>query len=181
MKPFPLQTVYELMRKRMDDATNRLAQLIALEKNEKDKLELLDRYRGEYAARFLEASQKGLKPSEWNNHREFLGRIDEAIDSQEKVVEERIQDTRRGQEAWKEQRKKLKAFDTLAARHEAKEERREARLEQKSQDEFALRSGNRASGFPRSGIGEPGIHAHSPENGWQETGNGSANGEKRRE
>jgi flagellar FliJ protein len=140
MKPFPLKTLLELMRKRMDEATRRLGQLIALEKNEKDKLELINQYRGEYAARFHEASQKGLRSNEWNNHREFLGRIDEAIDSQEKIVEERIEDTRRGQEAWKEQRKKLKAFDTLAARHEAKEEKREARLEQKNQDEFAARA-----------------------------------------
>ncbi|MDR1163774.1 MAG: flagellar export protein FliJ [Candidatus Accumulibacter sp.] len=139
MKPFPLQSVLELMQTRMDEATNRLARLIANEKNEKDKLELLDHYRGEYAARFHESSQNGLTPNEWKNYREFLDRLDEAIASQKKVVEQKIQDTRRGQEEWKAQQKKLKAFDTLAERHVAHEEVRESRLEQKRQDEFAIR------------------------------------------
>jgi flagellar FliJ protein len=140
MKPFPLESILELMQTRMDEATNRLARLIANEKNEKDKLELLDHYRGEYAARFHEASRNGLSPNEWKNYREFLDRLDDAIASQKKVVQQQIQNTRRGQEEWKEQQKKLKAFDTLAERHKAKEQLRESRLEQKLQDEFAIRS-----------------------------------------
>lgn len=139
MKAFPLQTVLELMQTRMDEATNRLAQLIANEKNEKNKLEMLQDYRHEYAMRFHEASLKGLTPNTWKNYREFLGSLDEAIKVQEKVLEQQARNTRRGQKQWKEQQKKLKAFDTLAERHNIREKIRESRLEQRNQDEFAIR------------------------------------------
>ena len=44
-----------------------------------------------------------------------------------------------GQSHWQQQRKKLKAFDTLSERHFASEEAQEVRREQKTQDEFAAR------------------------------------------
>jgi flagellar FliJ protein len=139
VKPFALQTVLELMQVRADEATNRLAGLIANERNAKTKLEMLQQYRSEYALRFQNAAQNGLTPNEWHNYQEFLNRIDDAIESQSKTLKQEIQNTARGQAHWQQQRIKLKAFDTLSDRHFANQEALQIRRDQKTQDEFAAR------------------------------------------
>ena len=138
-KPFSLQTVLELMQVRTDDATHHLARLIATERDAKSKLTMLQQYRDEYAIRFRDAAKNGLNPREWQNYQEFLNRLDEAIDSQTKAVLQQVQNTATGQTLWQQQRKKLKAFDTLSERHFANEEALQVRREQKTQDEFASR------------------------------------------
>lgn len=138
-KPFPLQTVLELMQERSDDATRHLAHLIANEKDAKAKLNLLLGYRDEYAGRFREAAQNGLTQRGWQNFQHFLARLDEAILQQREIVAQRARNTADGQVNWQAQRKKLKAFDTLSERHFANELARETKREQKLQDEFAAR------------------------------------------
>ena len=56
-KPFSLQPILELMQARADEATRALARLIANERDARSKLELLQNYRDEYAARFCEAAE----------------------------------------------------------------------------------------------------------------------------
>ena len=138
-KPFSLQTVLELMQIRADDATLRLAQLIANERDANSKLGMLQQYRDEYAMRFRQAAQNGISPREWHNYQEFINRLEEAIDAQRQAVAMQARHTADGQSHWQQQRKKLKAFDTLSDRHFASEEAREVRREQKTQDEFAAR------------------------------------------
>ena len=139
-KPFALQTVFDLMQIRADEATRDLARLISIEKDAKAKLEMLQQYRDEYAARFRESAQKGLTQREWHNFQQFLNRLDEAIDLQRKTVTTQTKNTAAGQTQWQQQRKKLKAFDTLSDRHFASENAREMKKEQKVQDEFAARA-----------------------------------------
>jgi flagellar FliJ protein len=138
-KPFPLQTVLDLMQERTDEATRDLARLIANEKNAKNQLDMLLGYRDEYANRFREAAQNGLTQREWHNFQQFLGRLDEAIELQRETVATQVQNTAAGQLQWQKQRKKLKAFDTLSERHFNSENAREMKREQKLQDEFAAR------------------------------------------
>ena len=139
-KPFALQTVLDLMQISADEATRDLARLISIEKDAKAKLEMLQQYRDEYAARFRESAQKGLTQREWHNFQQFLNRLDEAIDLQRKTVTTQTRNTAAGQSQWQQQRKKLKAFDTLSERHFASENAREMKKEQKVQDEFAARA-----------------------------------------
>jgi flagellar protein FliJ len=141
-KPFPLQTVLELMQARADDATRRLAELIAAEHDAKTKLEMLQQYRDEYATRFQQSAQKGLSQREWHNYQGFLERLDEAIDAQRRTVAQQAQQTAAGQVHWQQQRKKAKAFDTLSERHFATENAQEMKRDQKTQDEFAARGHN---------------------------------------
>ncbi|MDR3298460.1 MAG: flagellar export protein FliJ [Candidatus Accumulibacter sp.] len=138
-QPFPLQTVLDLMQDRADEATRNLARLIASEKDAKAKLDLLLGYRDEYANRFNAAARNGLTQREWQNFQHFLGRIDDAIEQQRKAVAEQVQHTVDGQLQWQQQRKKLKAIDTLSVRHFTSENAREQKRDQKLQDEFAAR------------------------------------------
>ena len=138
-KPFSLQPVLDLMQMRTNDATQQLARLIANERDARSKLALLQQYRDEYATRFRAAAQIGLSPREWHNYQDFLNRLDEAVDAQRRTVNTQMAHTATGQAKWQEQKKKLKAFDTLADRHMAGQTAVEARNEQKAQDEFAGR------------------------------------------
>lgn len=138
-KPFSLETIHELMKTRADEATQQLARLLASERSAKEKLGLLQQYRDEYADRFRRAAQDGLTQSQWHNYQGFLDRIDEAIAAQKQAVVLQEQRTATGQAHWQQQRIKLKAFDTLSARHFASENAREIKRDQKAQDEFAAR------------------------------------------
>ena len=144
-QPFPLQTVLDLMQDRADEATLKLARLIANEKDAKNKLDMIQQYRNEYAERFSKAAQQGITQREWHNYQEFLNRLDDAIESQRQVVIRQEQNTAAGQKHWQQQRKNLKAFDTLSDRHHARESERENKRDQKAQDEFAARSKNQHS------------------------------------
>jgi flagellar FliJ protein len=138
-RPFSLQTVLELMQARNDEATQRLATLLAVEVDVKRKLTLLQDYRDEYAARFRQAARDGLGQPEWRNYQAFLGRLDEAVRQQLEAVSRQAAHTAAGQAEWQQQRARLKAFDALSRRHRAGEAREELRQEQKTQDEFAAR------------------------------------------
>lgn len=142
-RPFSLQTVLDLMQARTDEATRNLARLIANEKDAKAKLDMLMGYRDEYAGRFRAAAQNGLTQREWQNFQHFLGRLDEAIEQQRRTVAMQERNTVAGQLQWQQQRKKLKAFDTLSERHFASENAKEMKREQKLQDEFAARDKDR--------------------------------------
>ncbi|KFB66962.1 flagellar export protein FliJ [Candidatus Accumulibacter vicinus] len=142
-KPFSLQMVLDLMRNRHDEATQSLARLLAAERDAKKKLEMLLQYREEYTTRFREAAQDGLGQPEWRNFQEFLNRLDEAITQQLQSVSLQEAHTAAGQAEWRQQQKRLKAFDALSERHRASEARWESRQEQKTQDEFAARHKSR--------------------------------------
>ncbi len=142
-KPFALQTVLDLMQRRADEATRQLARLIAAEQDAKTKLQLLADYREEYARRFQAAAQEGLTPQQWRNFQDFLARLDDAIGQQRDVVRHSQSNTAAGQQAWQTQQVKLKAMDTLSARHQQSELRKELRQEQKLVDEIAARDRNR--------------------------------------
>jgi flagellar FliJ protein len=138
-QPFALQAVLELMQTRTDDSTLRLAKLIAAERDAQNKLQMLTQYRDEYALRFQQASQNGLSPRDWSNYQGFLNRLDDAIAQQGRTVVIQASNTVAGQTHWRQQRIKLKAFDTLSQRHQSNEIARESRGDQKMQDEFASR------------------------------------------
>ncbi|WP_300451288.1 flagellar export protein FliJ [Accumulibacter sp.] len=138
-RPFSLQTVLELMQSRADEATQRLARLLAAERDARNKLALLRQYRDEYALRFRQAAQQGLGQPEWRNYQEFMNRLDQAVDQQSEAVRQQESRTAAGQAAWQQQRSRLQAFDALSQRHRASEARSELRQEQKAQDEFASR------------------------------------------
>jgi len=138
-QPFTLQPLLELMQNRTDEATRKLGQLIAAEQNAKSRLQMLEQYRAEYADKLRDAIAQGMTRQVLANYQDFLGRIDEAIQQQTRVVQQTENNTLHGQQHWKEQNTRLKAIDTLSIRHDAKEKQREEKREQKLLDEFSAR------------------------------------------
>ena len=138
-EPFPLQTLLDLANNRMDDAARKLGELIASERAVEEKLSILMEYRAEYHARFVEAACNGIGLDAWRNFSAFLGRLDDAITQQQRVVSDSKQRTEQGQQAWVDQRNRVKAFDTLSQRHQSAQARKEAKQEQRLTDEHAAK------------------------------------------
>lgn len=138
-KPFPLQTVLELMQSRTDDAARELGRRIAAEKDARAQLGLLEDYRREYAERFRDAASSGMGWQQMQNFRGFMARLDEAIGQQARIVSGNEQKTADGQRQWLDQKNRLQAIDTLADRHRSRERTMESRREQKTSDELAAR------------------------------------------
>jgi flagellar FliJ protein len=136
---FPLQTLLDLSNLRMDESAKKLGQLIAGERAAGERLELLSNYRDEYNNRFLAAAKNGLRPEEWQNYRSFLDRLDEAITQSKEMLQLSQRQTKVGQDDWLNKRGKVKAFDTLAQRHEQRQQYGEMKAEQKLSDEHAAR------------------------------------------
>ena len=139
MSRFTLQPLLDLMQTRTDEATRHLGRLIAAEQNARKQLQMLEQYRSEYAERLRQAIQEGLTPLTLRNYQDFLGRIDQAISQQTAAVRHSEKETAHGQAHWQAQNKQLKAMDTLAQRHDARERLLDGKREQKLQDEFSTR------------------------------------------
>lgn len=138
-KAFPLQSILDLSQMKLEEATRRLGELISGEQQATQRLELLAQYRDEYHARFLVAARDGLSRDQWRNYQSFLDRLDVAIGQAREMVAQSHQLTAAGQQEWLEKRGRVKAFDTLAQRHQARVIHAETRLEQKVLDEHASR------------------------------------------
>ena len=139
---FHLQPLLDLANTRTDEAARKLGELVAAERDVDQKLKMLEDYRHEYHERFLQAAREGLSPEAWRNYSAFIGKLDDAIGVQRKVVDQSRERTAEGQQAWLAQRTRLKAFDTLSQRHQSEVARSESRQEQKRSDEHAARRGN---------------------------------------
>lgn len=141
---FRLQSLLDLSNLHLDEATRLLGKLIAGEQEASQRHALLVQYRDEYQARFLAAAGNGLAPDAWRNYQHFLGRLDQAIEQARAMVDTSKQQTAAGQQNWLDKRGKVKAYDTLAQRHQMRVAYTEARQEQKQADEHtALRFGIR--------------------------------------
>lgn len=139
-KQSPLQTLIELTQNRLDDAARTLGKLLASERADGEKLQLLVSYRDEYRGRFVTAAQEGLGPEAWRNYQSFLGKLDEAVEQQTRIVAQARQRSTAGQQAWMAERTKSKAYGTLHQRQETREAAKEAKREQKASDEHAVKN-----------------------------------------
>jgi flagellar FliJ protein len=137
--PSALETLIELATKDTDEAAKRLGRAIRAAESEQQKLQLLQQYRDEYAARLQANAMSGLSISGYRNFQFFLDKLEEAIKGQRKViadVERRVSSERA---AWQISERKRMSYGTLANRAMGAELQQQARREQKQTDEFASR------------------------------------------
>jgi flagellar FliJ protein len=138
-RPFPLQTLLELALVNSDAAAARLCVINGQDREMEQRLQLLLGYRDEYTLHLAELAKTGMNSVDWRNFHRFLDKIDEAIVQQRGAVAQSKQRVKAGQTEWHAEQRQLKSYDTLYQRHLTTEVKREAKQEQKEQDEFALR------------------------------------------
>ena len=137
--PFRLQTVLELAARRLEVATVELQKLRARLQQAQEKLDQLQGYRAEYEASLAAALAQGLPADRLRDFHAFLAKLARAIEAQGAEVARSRQAWEEEHQRWLRLRSREQALHVLRTRHEHSESVRDARAEQKQQDEFALR------------------------------------------
>jgi flagellar FliJ protein len=139
-KPFPLKILLDLAHEKSDEAASQLGIVNGHDRAMQERLRLLLDYRNEYTARFTSEAQRGMDRVGWSNFHDFIDTLDAAIEQQRQIVADAGRQVAAGQSQWQTQQRELKSFDTLSQRHHSREQLSEARLEQKDQDDRALKA-----------------------------------------
>jgi flagellar FliJ protein len=138
-KLFPLQPLLHLAQQKNDSAIKNLGKLNHQNNAAQTKLSTLLQFRIDYQEKFQEAAKIGMASSDLRNFQDFIYRLDQAIRQQEGVIELSSHSVKAGQAELNETQRKMQSFDTLAQRHVESERVREAKMEQKIQDEHSGR------------------------------------------
>ena len=88
---------------------------------------------------FQQLIEKGITPVDMRNFQDFIYRLDLAIEQQQRSTDYANRLQANGLDELKETKRKMQSFDLLAQRHQLAERQREAKAEQKVQDEHAGR------------------------------------------
>ena len=149
-KPFPLKTLLNLAQERSDAAAAQLGLVNGHARDTRNRLELLLDYHREYSNRLVSDAKLGIGSVGWLNFRQFIDTIDAAIEKQREMVAAAKQQVEAAKLHWHAEQGRLRSFETLAQRHHREQRVVEAKLEQKEQDNFALKDflgGGRAGGL----------------------------------
>jgi flagellar FliJ protein len=136
-RKFPMQTLLDLSQSHADAAAKNLQVLKARWHEAGEKLGQLLAYRAIYRDRLRDLAGNGTSVTALRDFQLFMAKLDEAIKLQQEEVARCQARWKAGQQEWLRQRGKVKAYDALSARHKRAENKREERVEQKEQDEFA--------------------------------------------
>jgi flagellar FliJ protein len=136
---FRLQPLLDLTDHRLDAATLELQRLRARLEQEQARYAQLQGFDAEYRAGFQSALQAGLEADRLRDYREFLEKLSRALSAQAEEVVRWQRIWEEGLARWQDLRQRQQALTVLKTRHAAEQVRREARVEQKQQDEFARR------------------------------------------
>ncbi len=134
-RKLPLDTLIELAGERTDQAARRLAELLRAQTGARERLSLLVQYRDEYVAQLQERMRGGLPSSRLANFQLFVGTLDGAIEQQGQLARQADARLAEGRGDWQASKRRLGAFDTLAARARRHEALAAGRQEQREGDE----------------------------------------------
>lgn len=139
-KRFPLQPLLEHSRHRMDAAERLLRLLKHKEEQARARLEDLKGFRQEYQARLASTASGGMHIHLMRDYHVFLAKIEQAILHQEREVEEAHARWQTAHRQWLDERRKVKAYEVLADRHDKRERYKDERRDQRLVDEYATKA-----------------------------------------
>ncbi|NWG86604.1 MAG: flagellar export protein FliJ [Hydrogenophilaceae bacterium] len=139
MARFTLQPLLKHSQHRMEAAERLLRMLKRKQDEAQRQLEQLHQFQGEYQQRLKQATVAGMGIQQLRDYQGFLAKVQGAIQHQDQEVHLARQHWEAAHKQWLELRQKVKAYETLAARHQAQENRRIEKREQKLTDERAGR------------------------------------------
>lgn len=138
-KEFPLRPLLEYSQHRMDSAERTLLLLKQREEQERQRLQDLFDYRREYQERLRGNAAGGIPIHMLRDYQVFLAKVGQAILQQEHAVDQAHARWQQAHEHWLSQRQKVKAYETLAQRHQQAETQRTEKRDQRLSDEQAVK------------------------------------------
>ncbi len=139
-----LNTLIELTKNGADKIGKLLNQLTTERNNAEAQLSTLHVYRLDYAERLLKATETGLSASNYQNFRQFIATLDEAISQQNRIVAQMNVKIEQGRQQWFAEKRRLSSFEALQTRQTHQQQIRNNRLEQLASDEVSANLYRRA-------------------------------------
>lgn len=139
IQPAVLDTLIDMADKQAEQLAQRVAAAARAHEENSQKLALLLQYREDYLARYQHGLSQGLGVADHLNFREFLYKLDEAIDGQQTVVNQAAARLDHERSQWQEAERKRLSYSTLSQRAQAQQQLEQTRREQKTSDEYATR------------------------------------------
>lgn len=136
-RAFSLQILLDHSTHRLEAAERLLRMLGRKEEAARRRLEDIRGYKREYLQRLAGAGERGMDIHLLRDFHAFLLKVDQAISHQEEEVERAHAHWQAAHEKWLEQRRQVKAYETLAERHRREVNRKEEKREQRVTDEAA--------------------------------------------
>jgi flagellar FliJ protein len=134
-QPFSLQPLLQLAKQKNETAIKNLGRLNQQHQSALTKQNTLRQFRTDYQDKFQEAARNGMAQVDLRNFQDFIYRLDQAIKQQQGVIDFAVHSVNVGRAELNEAQRKMQSFDALAQRHLEVEKVREAKAEQKMQDE----------------------------------------------
>lgn len=119
---------------------------VHLQQNQQ-KLSGLERYRLDYLHSIRVKGQQGVGAMSLNQHHQFVGKLDKACQQQISIINNAVLVVDQRKRQWLAQQQKHKAILHLVEIKQKAAQIKEAKLEQKMFDEFALQSIVRKSSY----------------------------------
>jgi flagellar FliJ protein len=136
---FPLQTLLDHARHRMQAGERLLLMIRRKEEAARRQLEELETYRREYRQRLAASTQGGMAIQLLRDYHTFLAKLETAIRHQHDEVAKLHARWQAAHDGWLGLRRQVKSYEVLADRHHAQEVRREDRREQGQMDALTER------------------------------------------
>ncbi len=132
-------TLIDIAEKLTDEAAVKLGNAIRACDDHQKKLEMLKKYREEYSLKMQTELKAGRDMQHIRNFQIFLGKIDDAIHGQQKLVDDAQKRVQQERIQWQEQEKKRMSYSALEERAEKVQQKKEARRDQLQSDEHGAR------------------------------------------
>lgn len=143
---FPLQTLLDHARHRMEAAERLLLMIKRKEEKARQRMDELVAYQREYQARLAGDCEGGMAIQMLRDYHVFLGKLGTAIRTQHQEVEDFHRRWEGAHATWMELRRKVQSYEVLEQRHRTAVNRRQDRREQGQSDELgSLRASRRRS------------------------------------
>lgn len=144
-KPFKFTFLLNLALERREESERAISQAMQGLARAKDRLSQIEQYRQEYRQRLNTSGEGGLSMHRFNDFRQFLSKLDQATEQQSADVARHEAMLDKCKADWMECSREVKAYETLAKRHQEREDKTANRLEQKQSDEWVSNMHRRRS------------------------------------
>ncbi|UQY44191.1 flagella biosynthesis chaperone FliJ [Erwinia sp. PK3-005] len=142
----PMKVLCELAEQTLSDTTQQLGQVRQVYASAAAQLEQLTRYEQEYGRQLQTTmSATGMPVINLLSHQFFISSLSRVVKQHTGHVAACQQSVDHALDRWKNDKRRLNAFETLVSRADTIQQAKENRLEQKLMDEFAQRASLRNS------------------------------------
>jgi len=133
------RAIQRLIEKKERDAASAYGSLRRQRDEARARLRDLESYHQEYLQRYRQAMVDGGDPARLREYQLFIGRLEQAIIEQQRIVADAASRCDQAKNAWSEQYTQVQAIGNVVERKQTEERREEGRQEQKLIDDRAPR------------------------------------------